>query len=67
MYIYMTVSSLARDKDEEGADGGKDDSDDEFRMRFFEIPVVGAEWDEIENFDSDDLWTSKVCVYVCCA
>jgi hypothetical protein len=29
-------------------------------MRFFEIPEDGEEWTEIENFDSDDLWSSKV-------
>ena len=33
-----------------------------FRMRLFEIPEDGAAWMEIDNFDSDDLWSSKVCL-----
>jgi len=58
-------SSPARDKDEapSAADIGADDTQD-FRMRFFEIPQHGEEWDEIQNFDSDDLWSSKAFILV---
>ena len=45
MYIYVTYENLCQG----------------FRMRLFEIPEDGEEWTEIDNFDSDDLWSSKVC------
>jgi hypothetical protein len=33
----------------------------EQKMRLFEVPQdMGEAWDEIENFDSDDLWSTKV-------
>ena len=45
MYMYVTYENLCQG----------------FRMRLFEIPEDGEEWTEIDNFDSDDLWSSKVC------
>jgi hypothetical protein len=47
VYIYMTFENLCQG----------------FRMRLFEIPEDGEEWTEIDNFDSDDLWSSKVCAW----
>ena len=55
-------SSPAQDEAESDADS-KSEGDAAFRMRLFEIPEDGEPWEEIENFDSDDLWSSKVCVY----
>lgn len=39
----------------------------EQKMRLFEVPQdMGEAWDEIENFDSDDLWSTKVLSYPPC-
>ena len=46
----------SRERESDGSDGNA-----AYKLRLFEIPTEnGPDFTEIENFDSDDLWSSKV-------
>jgi hypothetical protein len=55
----QTISPVAEHSNK-SSHGGSDSDDLDFKMHLYEIQQNSDEWEQIENFDSDDLWSSKV-------
>jgi hypothetical protein len=58
--VGVDDSDTDKESRERESDGGSD-GNAAYKLRLFEIPTDnGPDFTELENFDSDDLWSSKV-------